>query len=229
MNVRRTEQLSETATLYLGDCFEVLPALQLKEAVAVVTDPPYGIDAGNMSLGKWRTSQMRKSDWDRRAPDLQHVLALNAPTIIWGGNYFPLPPSRAFLVWDKGPGFRGRDFAECEQAWCSFDANARIFTFDPLARGEYRQKVHPTQKPVELMKWCCGFMPAGHAIIDPFMGSGSTGVAAVKTGRGFIGIEIDEGYFDSACRRIAAANAEPDLFVDVGRHAEQLHLLGGGE
>jgi DNA modification methylase len=133
---------------------------------------------------------------------------------MWGGNYFNLPASRSFLVWDKGAGFHGRDFAECEQAWCSFDANARIFRFDPLARGSYRDKQHPTQKPVELMKWCIQHLPEDvETIFDPFMGSGSTGVAAVKLGKRFIGIEREPKYFEIACRRIEQAYAQGDLFV----------------
>lgn len=219
------EVLADGVELWCGDCRELLPALGSFDAI--VTDPPYGIDAGNKSFGKWRTSQMPKDDWDRTAPDLSGLLALELPTIVWGGNYFGLPASRGFLVWDKGAGFKGRDFAECEQAWCSFDANARIFQFDPLARGEYRTKLHPTQKPVELMKWCLGFVPEARSILDPYCGSASTGVAAVKLGRRFTGIEIDPSYFDIACRRISAALKEPDLFIEQPKPAQQLSILDG--
>lgn len=197
--------------LLLGDCLEILPTLDKVDAV--VTDPPYGIGIGRMQRGKWASSKLGSSDWDDEVPDLSGLP--DVPRIIWGGNYFGLPASRAFLIWDKGAGFRGRDFAECEMAWCSFDGNARMLTFDPLARGSYRngQKQHPTQKPVELMKWCLGFVPDAETILDPFMGSGTTGVACVKLGRKFIGIEIDEGYFEIACKRIRDAYAQPDMFV----------------
>ena len=164
---------------------------------------------------------MERGDWDAIAPNLAPVMEIDAPSIIWGGNYFPLPPSRAFLIWNKGAGFRGRDFAECEQAWCSFDANARVFDFDPLARGAYRDKEHPTQKPVEVMKWCLGFVADAKTILDPFMGSGTTGVAAVKLGRKFIGIEIEPKYFDIACRRISEALKQPDLFIERPAPAKQ--------
>lgn len=222
----RREILAEGVDVWCGDMREILPTLGKFDAC--ITDPPYGIGAGKMSLGKWRTSRMVKSDWDAEAPDLSTILALEIPTIIWGGNYFPLPPSRGFLVWDKGAGFKGRDFAECEQAWCSFDANARVFAFDPLARGEYRDKQHPTQKPVDLMKWCLGFVPKAHRILDPFCGSASTGVAAVKMGRHFTGIEINPAYFDVACARISAAISEPDMFVSAPNPvAQQLSILDG--
>lgn len=202
------------ARLILGDCRDILPTLGKVDAV--VTDPPYGIGAGRMSFGKWRTSKMKKSDWDAVTPDLSFLPDCHA--IIWGGNYFDLPPRRGYLVWNKGAGFKGRDFAECEQAWISWDANARVFDFDPLARGAYRDKQHPTQKPVELMKWCLGFLPDAQTILDPFMGSGTTGVAAVQMGRDFIGIEREPKYFDIACRRIEEAQRQGDLFID-GRAA----------
>ena len=206
----RIEQIGD-CTLYLGDCREILPTIGKVDAV--VTDPPYGIGASQMKIGKWRTSRMKKMAWDAEPGDLSALPEV--PTIIWGGNYFNLPPSRAFLVWDKGAGFKGRDFAECELAWCSWDGNARTFAFDPLARGAYRDKEHPTQKPVEVIRWCLSMLPASQTILDPFMGSGTTGVACVKLGRKFIGIEIDEGYFDIACRRIEEAYKQPDLFVEA--------------
>lgn len=226
MSPIRKEVTIGDCRLILGDCLQVLPLLGKVDAV--VTDPPYGIGAARMSLGKWRSSRMAKSDWDDVAPEIVPILQLAVPSIVWGANNFTLPASRAFLVWYKGAGFKGRDFAECEQAWCSFDGNARVFDFDPLARGTYRDKQHPTQKPVELMRWCLGFLPDARTILDPFMGSGTTGVACVKLGRKFIGIEIDEGYFDIACKRIEQAYRQPDLFVGAARvpQGEQPELFG---
>ena len=192
--------------LILGDCLEVMPLLGKVDAV--VTDPPYGIgaDAGVGKYGKLKAGPQR---WDSAAPSMGWMP--DVPAIVWGGNYFDLPPSRAYLVWDKGAGFKGRDFAECEMAWCSFDANARIFARDPLARGDYRGKQHPTQKPVALMEWCLGFLPDAETILDPFAGSGSTGVACVNMGRRFVGIERDPDYFDIMCRRIDEAMRQPRL------------------
>lgn len=200
--------------LYLGDCTDVIPALEKVDDV--LCDPPYGIGAGKMSFGKWRTSRMLKSEWDASAPDedvFGAILECSSRQIIWGGNYFGLPAARGFLIWDKGAGFRGRDFAECEFAWTSIDMNARLLTRDPLARGDYRDKQHPTQKPVAVMDWCLSFLPGAGVVFDPFMGSGTTGVSCAKAGRRFVGVEIDEAYFDIACERIRKAYAQPDLFV----------------
>lgn len=183
---------------------------------AVVTDPPYGIGAGKMSLGKWQSSRLDKSDWDSVTPPsdvFDTIKERSEIQIIWGGNYFDLPPSRGFFVWDKGAGFRGRDFAECEYAWFSGDKNARILTRDPLACGDYRDRSHKTQKPVAVMEWCLGHIPEATVVLDPFMGSGSTGVACVRAGKRFIGIEIDPTYFEIACKRISEAYRQPDFFV----------------
>lgn len=199
------------ARLALGDCREVLA--EVGKVDAVVTDPPYGIGA---SAGTGKYGRLKVSDdleWDQEAPELSNLVSMGLPSIIWGGNYFPLPPSRAYLIWDKGAGFKGRDFAECEQAWCSFDMNARILSHDPLARGDYRDKQHPTQKPVPVMKWCITFLPDAETILDPFMGSGTTGVAAVQMGRKFIGIEREPKYFDIACKRIEDAQRQGDMFL----------------
>ncbi len=200
-----------------GDCLQVLPTIPAGSVGAVVTDPPYGIGASRMSFGMWRTSQMRKTGWDDVAGQVAPIISMDVPTVVWGGNYFDLPPTRGFLVWNKGAGFAGRDFAECEMAWTNVDANARVMTHDPLAAGDYRNKQHPTQKPVSVMQWSIDFLrlPADTLILDPFCGSGTTGVAAIKTGRRFIGIEIDPGYADIARRRIR--EAAPTLFAEVAK------------
>lgn len=191
--------------IYHGDCREIMPALGPFDLL--LTDPPYGIGAGKMNFGMWRTSRMKKSDWDNEPPPLWLLMTGISQArfaILWGGNYFGLPPIRNFLVWDKGAGFKNRDFAECEQAWCSWDANARVFTHDPLAHGDYRDKVHPTQKPLALMKWSIQQPPENVAtILDPFMGSGTTLRAAKDLGLKAVGIEINEAYCESAANRLA--------------------------
>lgn len=167
----------------LGSYVQPLPhepsqdrVVALPKGWAILTDPPYGIGAEG-GTGKYGRIRGFKGSWDSDIPDL--TLLPVVPSIIWGGNYFPLRPSRGYLIWDKGAGFKGRDFAECEMAWCSMDMNARVLSYDPLARGDYRggAKQHPTQKPVPLMQWCLLFLPDAKLILDPFMGSGTTGVA----------------------------------------------------
>lgn len=219
----RREQIGD-CTLYLGDCREILPLLPKVDAV--VTDPPYGIGAGREKPHNgWKDYGV--ADWDltRPSPDiLQKMLVISRHQIIWGGNYFTdiLPPTMQWLIWDKGQ----RDFslADFEMAWSSNQAASRIIEF---ARGKavLDGKVHPTQKPVEVMKWCIEHLPEpNRTILDPFMGSGTTGVACAKLGRKFIGIEIEPKYFDIACKRIEEAYRQPDMFVPPPPKPEQLAL-----
>ncbi len=199
------------ATLYLGDCRDILPTLPKVDAV--VTDPPYGIGAGNMNLGGAHSSRMAKKDWDETRPDLSPILSLDVPTIIFGGNYFDLPPTQTVLVWDKGGRFTGRSFAECEIAWTNLRGGARIFKYDLILEGP---KLHKTQKPIPLMQWCIERLPFTEgAILDPYMGSGTTGVAAVQAGLDFIGVEIDPDHFILACKRIEDAQRQGDFFVEA--------------
>jgi DNA modification methylase len=190
-------------TIFNADCRKILPWLERFDLL--LTDPPYGIGAGKMNLGMWRTSRMEKGDWDKTTPPawlMDAMLESADKQIVWGGNYYGLPPSRQYLVWDKGAGFKGRDFAECEQAWCSWDGNAKVFQRDPLAAGDYREKVHPTQKPVALMCWCLSLVPQAQTILDPFMGSGTTLLAAKLEGRKAVGIEINRAYCEAAVNRL---------------------------
>ena len=198
------------ATLYLGDCREILPTLGKVDAV--VTDPPYGIGHGarlHTGIKKW--TDIKPSDWDAEAPDLSILPVV--PSIIWGGNYFHLPPSRCFLFWDKHP--MPPTYACGELAWTSLDRNAAKWCGRVGDEVAVVDRSHPTQKPVKLMKWCLGFLPDAGLILDPFMGSGTTGVACAQLRRSFIGIEIEERFFDVACRRIEEAQRQGDMFRDA--------------
>ncbi len=199
------------ATLYLGDCREVLPGLGKVDAV--VTDPPYGI--GITRSNRLAVSRgMGGKSWDDETPErsfLETMISSASQSIIWGGNYFELGPTRCVLVWDKQND--GRDFADLEMAWTNINAVARIYRMRPMNMDG--GKVHPTQKPINLMKWCIAKLAKPKVILDPFTGSGSTGCAAVQMDRKFIGIEIDETYFDIACRRIEQAQRQGQLFGDA--------------
>ena len=217
------------ATLYCGDCREVIGQLTFD---SIVTDPPYGIGFGNNpfncnratrlrnlhSGGTWAANPLYKEiDWDNEAPDLTFLLELNVPAMFFGGNYFAnLPPSRKWIVWFKGATHYRRSFAELELCYCNFDGNARIIEYIPdfnkgfSNNGSRIQKVHPTQKPVAVMRFCISELPkgCGNIVCDPYMGSGTTGVAAIQMGRAFIGIEQKKKYFDIACQRIKQAVEE---------------------
>ena len=210
-----------TVTLYRGDCLEIMP--ELPPVASCVTDPPYGIgeaNGKNASRGKLAVSRdYGKKAWDNKRPDkdaFDLIRRVTATQVIFGGNYFAdcLPPSPSWIVWDKDNG--ATDFADVELAWTSHKRAARKvkwrqqgFLCEPNTPKDIRE--HPTQKPLGVMLWIIGnYTNSGDTVLDPFMGSCTTGVACVKLGRRFIGIELDPEYFDIAVRRIEHAIAERD-------------------
>lgn len=206
--------------LILGDCMDVIPMLDAFDAV--VTDPPYGI--GITKSNRLAVSRgMGGKSWDDQVPDMSKISSMQCKKIIWGGNYFDLPPYRAPLVWDKNNA--GRDFADFELAWTNLDMVARRFIMRPMNMDGGKQ--HPTQKPVALMEWCMGFLKDSRTILDPFMGSGTTLVACQRMGLSGTGIERDSDYFEIACKRVDEAMRQPDMFAvsDAPMKEEQLGMF----
>lgn len=198
------------ATLYLGDCREILP--HLPKVDACITDPPYGIGAAQEKPhNKWKDYGIAAWDKDRPSREVFDALLCKGDVVIvWGGNYFTdyLPPSMQWLAWDKGQ--EGFSLADFELAWSSQQKAARRIHY-PRVLALKDGKEHPTQKPIAVMRWCIEQAGNPRTILDPFMGSGTTGVAAVQLGRKFIGIELDPKYFDIACRRIEDAQRQQPL------------------
>lgn len=208
-NLTTKEVVIGNATLYLGNCMDILPSLE--QVDAVVTDPPYGIGFAAQPT-KWqrRAGQLAEKWDDAVAEDLGPVLAAGKEQIVWGGNYYRLPPCRGVLSWFKpdAPPSMGH----FELAWTSLDRTAQQLSWSIGATNAERVG-HPTQKPLRIMEWCLSFLPDAKTIIDPFMGSGTTGVACMNLGRKFIGIEIEPKYFEIACERIRAAQDQGRLFA----------------
>lgn len=194
------------ATLYLASCEDVLPAIQ--RDFACVTDPPYGIGANKQTLGKGKKEFDRGGDWDDTRPDISWVTQFSG-WCVWGGNYFAdvLPPTNDILVWHKLND--GRSFSECELGWTNSGKQTRI----KQHHWSGEEKEHPTQKPVQIMRWSIDFFPEHQTVVDPFMGSGTTGVACANLGRSFIGIEREERYFEIALRRITDAQRQQRMFA----------------
>lgn len=215
--------------LYEGDCLEIMPVLGKVDAV--VTDPPYGInldtDSSRFSGGDCASILRRGSKRskgvangkpianDDKAFDPTDLLKYGKHQVIWGWNNFgdSLPQGTCFVWLKRNDDAFGSFLSDAELAW--FSKGHGVYCHKDLSLAAIaRTRVHPTQKPIGLMKWCLGFLPDAKTILDPFMGSGTTGVACVKTGRSFIGIELDPDYFDIACRRIQEAYAQPDMFIE---------------
>ena len=209
------------ATLYLGDCMDILPTLDKVDAV--ITDPPYGIGVDRAmaaSSGRIVGKGVAKgtyfaTGWDNAPMCLELaelIMSKGQKIIFWGGNYYGLPASQCWLVWDKRV---NGHFADCELAWTNMKKPVRKFEWmwnGMLRQGQEERNGHPTQKPLALMAWCIEQAENPQSILDPFMGSGTTGVAAIQMGRKFIGIEREPKYFEIACKRIEQAVAQPQLF-----------------
>jgi site-specific DNA-methyltransferase (adenine-specific)/modification methylase len=205
------------ATLYLGDCMDILPTLPKVDAV--ITDPPYGINENSKKVASRGNMAAPKDygdfDWDKAPPAdelIELIRTKGKYQAFFGGNYFTLPPTSCWLVWDKLNG--DNDFADCELAWTNWPKAVRRlqWRWNGMIRQGNEERYHPTQKPLEVMKWIIELCPKSETILDPFMGSGTTGVAAIQMGRKFVGIERDPKYFDIACKRIKQAVAQPQLF-----------------
>lgn len=218
------------AILYLGSCHDVIPTIT-QQIDALISDPPYGIayspgggGGGIRDKNGKRIKKRFSGDnlviGDEAPFNPTHLLNISPITVLWGGNHFAdkLPASSCWLIWDKRCGTTTNDFADCEMAWTNMKKPARLINhlwngmLKDSERGEPR--VHPTQKPITVMEWCINHasMP-GDTIFDPYMGSGTTGVAAIKSGRRFIGVEIDPNHYQTAIKRIAEAVAQPDLLT----------------
>jgi len=214
------------AELWHGDCREILPTLPGCDLI--LTDPPYGIGAdaaahkasGNVVGHGHRRVAKRAyaaTEWDSEPPPdwfFGLMICKGKYQIIFGGNYYTLPPCKGPLVWDKQND--GNNFADAELAWNNLGCPVRIkrHLWNGFARAGNEERFdHPTQKPVPVMEWAIAQAPDDVVTVcDPFMGSGTTGVACVNLGKQFTGIERDRKYFDIACERIARAQAQERLF-----------------
>jgi DNA modification methylase len=228
MTYKRKVQIGDS-TLYEGDCLDILPTLGNVDAV--VTDPPYGIGAdkghkGAMSFNGSKPIEMKSynDNWDISRPEksvFDAILDISKVQIIWGGNYFAdyLPAMGKWLWWDKCQTMP--TYGDGELAWTSLVGTVpKKFTYaNNKLFADRVERFHPTQKPIQLMEWCVKFTDG--IVLDPFMGSGTTGVACAKLGRKFIGIELEPKYFDIACERIQKAYDQPDMFIEPPKKAVQ--------
>ncbi len=216
------------ATLYLGDCMSIMPTLGRVELI--ITDPPYGIGLDVIYRhGTHKTIIHDVKEWNDCRPSdecFEQMRALSDNQIIWGCNYFyPMIPEEGRIIHDKGFRLDGTKlkYSEADIASCSMQKRVTVFTYrwGGNVQGQSINwknigpdaRAHPTQKPIALMEYCIkNYSDESHTILDPFMGSGTTGVACVNLGRKFIGIEIEPKYFDIACKRIDQEERQGRLF-----------------
>lgn len=200
-----------TIEIINGDCMEYMKSCEDNAFDLAIVDPPYGIDVTKMNMGGRSTVKPDKNkSWDAAVPDKKYfdeLFRVSKNQIIWGGNYFDLQPSQYFAIWDKGETMYGRDFAECEFAWIK-KGGTRIFKLSP----NQLTRIHPTQKPIKLYEWLLSnYAKTGDRILDTHLGSGSSAIAAHYGGFDFVGVELDEDYYNAAKSRFDRETAQISL------------------
>ena len=205
-----------TSEVYLEDCVKALKRYADNHFDLAIVDPPYGIGMDGGNVGYKGFNNFEKKNWDKEIPSneyFEELFRVSKNQIIFGGNYFGLPATRCYLVWDKGEGFYNRTYAECELAWTSFDANTCKIKYDPLAKGDYKGKIHPCQKPVTVYDWILQkYAKPNDLILDTHLGSGSSRIAAYKGGFNFVGFEIDQEYYEKQEKRFNDFKSQLRLF-----------------
>ena len=200
----------EMNQFYNMDCIEAMKQIPDKYFELAIVDPPYGIGISNNPVRQ----QHEKKQWDNKVPNAEYFEELKRVSkhqIIWGGNYYDLPPTQNYLIWDKK---QPHDFslAMCELAWCSIQKPIKMFSYSVLKE---QGKIHPTQKPVALYKWILtNYAKQGDKILDTHVGSASSLIACYDLGFDYMGFELDKDYFDMATKRLEEHKQQLNLFVD---------------
>ena len=195
------------------DCLEAMRQMTDNQFDLAIVDPPYGLGKAVVnSGGRFKRYENKNGNWDTDIPSKEYfdeLFRISKNQIIWGGNYFPLPPSKCFIVWDKKQP-QGVSFAMAEFAWASFDKVAKIFRY--RTQGQ-EGRFHPTQKPVKLYEWLLdNYAEEGQTILDTHLGSGSIALACHNRGYSLTGFEIDKEYFDNACERLRVHQSQLTMF-----------------
>lgn len=211
-----------------GDCVDAMKKFPDKYFDLAIVDPPYGNAGGTFLSGNWSRfggrfdrykaqvddkSKRQQIEWDVAPTDeyFRELFRVSKNQIIWGGNYFRLPPTRCFVIWRKISISEDFSMAMAEYAWTSFNGNAKVFDFVPNSTKEKR--FHPTQKPIELYEWLLNrYAKDGDLILDTHVGSASSLIACKETGHKYVGFEISKDYYDKAVKRVAEHGAQMTIF-----------------
>lgn len=201
--------------LWQGDCMELMDGKSENHWDLAIVDPPYGKGMSGGNVGYKGFNDLERKEWDNDIPGKEYfdtLFNVSNEQVIFGGNYFPLPPSKGFYVWDKGEGFRGRTYAEAELAWASFK-NGKVFKYDPLCNGDYHGKIHPTQKPLRVYRdILTKYAEEGDRILDTHGGSLSLAIACWEEDFELDIIELDEDYYKVAVKRFEQHISQKTLF-----------------
>ena len=218
-----------TSEVFNIDCLEYMRTLPDKAFALAIADPPYGggsIKATGTRFKRYEKCGVKASDWDIEPPQefFDELFRVADKVMIWGGNYFPLPASRCFIVWDKKQP-ENFTMAMAEYCWTNMDSNAKIFRMQSQSDKD-DPRFHPTQKPVALYAWLLkNYAKPGDRIFDPMMGSQSSRIAAYKMGFDYVGCELDKEYFDKGCERFNR-ECKGEIVTKDGNIVKQMSLFG---
>ena len=198
------------------DCLEYMKTVPDNYFDLAIVDPPYGIDAGNMTMGSGKNKKWGKKDWDKKPPSHEYfkeLFRVSKNQIICGGNYFNLPIIKSWVFWDKGI-YGDCSFADGELIWTSFNRVLRVAKIKYKGfLGADKIRIHPTQKPVALYKWLLqNYAKKGDKIFDSHLGSGSIAIACDDMGFDLVGCEIDLEYYNAAIERLKPYRRQTKLF-----------------
>jgi site-specific DNA-methyltransferase (adenine-specific) len=200
------------------DCMELLSQTPDNYYSLALVDPPYGIGASEMTMGSGKNKKFKKGkNWDNETPTdkyFNELIRISKNQIIWGGNYFDLPLTKSWILWDKGI-YWDCDFADGEMAWTSFNKVLRIAKIRYKGfLGADKERIHPTQKPVALYKWLLDkYAKQGDKILDTHLGSGSIAIACHDYGFELTACELDTEYYEAAKKRFLNHSAQTKLFI----------------
>ena len=200
---------------YNMDCMEGMKEFPEKYFDLAVVDPPYGISV-NHNMGRrkgYKPSNYKKVIWDDCIPSdeyFEQLFFVSKNQIIWGANYFKMPPTKSFIVWRKPQISENVSFSMLEYAWASFDSTSKEW----IGISAEKDRIHPTQKPVALYRWILkNYAKPGDKILDTHVGSASSLIACHELGLDYVGFELDEEYYQKARERLEAVNAQTSLFI----------------
>jgi len=210
--------MNPSSEVYLEDCMIGMSRYADNHFDLAIVDPPYGIGMDGGNVGYKGFNNFEKKNWDKEIPSneyFEELFRVSKNQIIFGGNYFGLPATRCYLVWDKGEGFYNRTYAECELAWTSLDANTCKIKHDPLAKGDYKGKIHPCQKPITVYDWIMQkYAKPNDLILDTHAGSMSSVIACLKNGYNITAFEIDKEYFEKGKKRVEDFISQGNIFME---------------
>ena len=211
-------------TAYNMDCMEAMREMPDKAFELAIVDPPYGININN-NMGRRKgdkASDYKKVKWDDKPPSAEYfkeLFRVSKNQIVWGANYFTMPPTKCFIVWRKPQISEQVSFSMCEYAWASFDATSKEW----IGMSAEDDRIHPTQKPVKLYEWLLAkYAKPGDKILDTHLGSGSSRIAAYNLGFDFVGYEIDTDYFNAQEERYKKHISQTRMFDMIQADPEQI-------